>query len=199
MESSPFTVSDYSWLLRCSTPFGINGIITAFVGTAMCIGTGAQRLSASMESSRVSGRCGEDWLGVLNAFRHQWNHHASNIVASSIPGGCSTPFGINGIITRFATGGRGGYVCVLNAFRHQWNHHMVGYGESRKEGLLCSTPFGINGIITQTRLQGRRANRRAQRLSASMESSRSGMVKAERRDFCAQRLSASMESSQKTN
>ncbi len=107
----------------------------------------AQRLTASMECSR------EAWLNtaitpeVLNALRHQWNAHvarpsalpplagAQRLTASmecspdtsfalGLPVGCSTPYGINGMLTCPCCG-RPRSALVLNALRHQWNVHRI--------------------------------------------------------------------------
>ena len=84
-----------------STPFGINGIFTgaSLTGRPHCFG-GAQRLSASMESSqtRVS-ELERSEREVLNAFRHQWNLHFLDGLDEKYRVKCSTPFGINGIFT----------------------------------------------------------------------------------------------------
>ena len=118
---------------------------------------------------------------VLNALRHQWNHHhtrsffeawaatsgaqrlaasmesshlAADVLRLTAP--CSTPCGINGIITPEPGAGPGRALRVLNALRHQWNHHLDGVPGRVWQGV-CSTPCGINGIITvQGWLRGRR-------------------------------------------
>ena len=69
MKNAPFSSS------LCSTPFGINGIITFSMLFFSATTPGAQRLSASMESSRARARACRQGERVLNAFRHQWNHH----------------------------------------------------------------------------------------------------------------------------
>src|SRR6266567_2288281 len=60
---------------------------------------GAQRLAASMESSPNPGMLQKLHEHVLNALRHQWNPHMNNIVSNNGRDGCSTPCGINGILT----------------------------------------------------------------------------------------------------
>src|SRR5438067_2066138 len=87
---------------------------------------GAQRLSASLESSLERG----DWKirhrGVLNAFRHHWNLHSAKPNLKYTKGlrcaqrlsaslESSPPRGLRG---RNGLGSR-----VLNAFRHHWNLH----------------------------------------------------------------------------
>ena len=107
----------------------------------------AQRLAASMESSRIAARivdreiscstpCGingiitRQWALqkhrplVLNALRHQWNHHTHVAFVDGYFCMCSTPCGINGIITR-PPPLRVGKNAYINALRHQWNHHDV--------------------------------------------------------------------------
>ena len=64
---------------------------------------GAQRLSASTEGSPSQPGSGKaPGGGVLNAFRHQRKDHprAGGRIAVAVT--CSTPFGINGRITRFS-------------------------------------------------------------------------------------------------
>ena len=91
----------------CSTPCGINGILTPRIAHAWSVrslvlnalrhqwnphyGThsvaidrfGAQRLAASMESSPSASECPSCSAAVLNALRHQWNPHVSVDVAHS--------------------------------------------------------------------------------------------------------------------
>ena len=202
---------------RCSTPCGINGIITDVAELDFLVDT------------------------VLNALRHQWNHHngpnfvCGHHIVCSTPCGingiitparrryrrvqqlCSTPCGINGIITHHADW-HGDATSVLNALRHQWNHHMVIAAEGACthacstpcgiNGIItnavtrmlaamgeCSTPCGINGIITLKRGGWSPLAMRAQRLAASMESSHGDYGYAGLVCRRAQRLAASMESS----
>ncbi|MDT4952787.1 MAG: hypothetical protein QOJ02_925 [Acidobacteriota bacterium] len=154
----------------CSTPFGIIGIFTASGRMRLRNGLRAQRLSASLESSHVprpSSTIAQPW--------------------------CSTPFGIIGIFTELCeTEGnylKGAqrlsaslessrpYPCptrpgdsVLNAFRHHWNlHNRIVIDEYPL--TMCSTPFGIIGIFTVAVYGYTTCSNRAQRLSASLESS----------------------------
>src|ERR1700754_3110772 len=88
---------------------------------------------------------------VLNAFRHHWNlHHGAEDVR------------IHG-------------QQVLNAFRHHWNLHVSSSASSRR-ATECSTPFGIIGIFTRCWSLPTRATGCAQRLSASLESSRRRII-----------------------
>src|SRR6266571_1796129 len=100
-----------------------------------------------MESSLAYDREQNYGGPVLNALRHQWNPHINAMVntyrsmraqrlAASMesshlgigeehkPVMCSTPCGINGILT---------CLCLLNS----------------PTQLRCSTPCGINGILTR--------------------------------------------------
>ena len=180
MESSPLTERvAMSPVFRCSTPFGINGILTS-------------------DCSRdVTTPC-----MVLNAFRHQWNPHAgrpahraawprAQRLSASMEssravrwrrrcriGMCSTPFGINGILTtatwRTVPPWR---ECStpfgINGILTRWRVRCI-----NARGW-CSTPFGINGILTHMLIAAHDgAQRGAQRLSASMESSRCTTIAA---------------------
>ena len=113
-------------------------------------GISAQRLAASMESSLIKIMASRFMRNaVLNALRHQWNPHTEvcnrGVRAGTVlnalrhqwnphPGDtslpldaakqCSTPCGINGILTLLVQRQHvemGHY--VLNALRHQWNPH----------------------------------------------------------------------------
>ena len=176
----------------CSTPCGINGILARDTICRLMPGIhGAQRLAASMESSLASSAAIEP--SVPGAQRLAASMESSLVRDTQARRReCSTPCGINGILT---ANGRGIPVSgaqrlaasmessparvgttlthrrVLNALRHQWNPHSVGRAPKKD---LC-----------------------AQRLAASMESS------LQNTDSCclpsgAQRLAASMESSQDT-
>jgi hypothetical protein len=131
---------------------------------------GAQRLAASMESSLEC--LPEKTSPIAGAQRLAASMESSlslEIVLNSFIE-CSTPYGINGIITM----------------------HHPDFGGSLER---CSTPCGINGIITSSGLFPVWLHRCAQRLAASMESSHSyGRVRSGH-GTGAQRLAASMESS----
>ncbi len=131
----------------CSTPFGIIGIFTTRTTSASQTGDGAQRLSASLESSRVyevvglvRGAMCSTPFGIIGIFTSDFSFsfHCSS--------SCSTPFGIIGIFTALSF--------ALDANR-----------------VLCSTPFGIIGIFTGRPRPANSRAPRAQRLSASLESS----------------------------
>ena len=112
---------------------------------------GAQRLAASMESSRPGMVAADAALDVLNALRHQWNPHCTALsYADQLRMRCSTPCGINGILT-LTVELRSCRSLVLNALRHQWNPHRA-----------PAMPLD--------------AGTSAQRLAASMESSRCAFI-----------------------
>ena len=202
----------------CSTPFGITAVITSIAtyegystcvlnafrhhcchhtvssGSASAAGSGAQRLSASLLSSRVVFRIRGITLGVvLNAFRHHCCHHSGAVNATAGSGLCSTPFGITAVITicsilhlrtrlsaqrlsaSLLSSLRQAAVLaknlpVLNAFRHHCCHH-VGCVLLADDLLRCSTPFGITAVITSRNAGLPVGEMSAQRLSASLLSS----------------------------
>ena len=219
--------------ITCSTPCGINGIITGITASIMPVMHSAQRLAASMESSQVAQRVGpcascaqrlaasmesslvsaglvQCGLDVLNALRHQWNHHRSRAtrcrthlcaqrLAASMESSrwqrLATWLG-DACAQRLAASMESSHAArlvtcswhhvVLNALRHQWNHHHT------LGGQMPSNALRHQGIIRQC---GAFANG-AQRLAASMESSLVQAGHAHVLSPCAQRLAASMESSQ---
>ena len=162
--------------LKCSTPFGIYGIVTAVRhgDRARKLGS-AQRLSASTELSQPFLRQRALRANVLNAFRHLRNCHLNVRSVFSEP--CE----------------------VLNAFRHLRNCHNVRQVNAKKTSMcstpfgiygivtpprdaevgrlaVCSTPFGIYGIVTLPCASGFCLRRGAQRLSASTELSPSPLA-----------------------
>ena len=89
---------------------------------------GAQRLAASMESSHLAAYVplvdASLPRQVLNALRHQWNHHSTLRTALSR----SRRVVLNALRHQWnhhTDGSETGrqHHCVLNALRHQWNHH----------------------------------------------------------------------------
>ncbi len=182
---------------RCSTPFGIIGIFTisalhllplphvavlnAFRHHWNLHGvwrryvarrrSRAQRLSASLESSpdrQILCHCVDL---VLNAFRHHWNLHRVLRGERGVVRRVLNAFRHHWNLHPDARHRRRGEAHVLNAFRHHWNLH-VGLGAAVGQLLIgCSTPFGIIGIFTGRRPTSTAATSRAQRLSASLESS----------------------------
>ena len=91
-----------SGLIRCSTPYGVNGMFT---------------LEIPVE--------GLDHAQVLNALRRQWNVHRITMELSSENVRCSTPYGVNGMFTPFLRPCTPDFHRVLNALRRQWNVHLV--------------------------------------------------------------------------
>ena len=155
--------------LRCSTPFGIIGILTAT--PRLCLASLCStpfgiigihtRLMATLTRVRV-----------LNAFRHHRNSHTVSDNAEDLPISaqrlsaslefsqdgsltrlsitklCSTPFGIIGILTSMLHEKPLDDHVVLNAFRHHRNSHAYERVKQNRPGNSCSTPFGIIGILT---------------------------------------------------
>ena len=170
MESSPgCQAASHIATQKCSTPCGINGILTELPWTfEPC--PSAQRLAASMESSPLRLRALIGAGTVLNALRHQWNPHRRPRAICSCRTRCSTPCGINGILTQTLVAPGSTSLRVLNALRHQWNPHgrravimhalacaqrlaasmesSHGPPSSMACCVVCSTPCGINGILT---------------------------------------------------
>ena len=130
----------------------------------------AQRLSASSNSSQTEAATDEAGQNVLNAFRHHRIHHPSSHSTTQESSECSTPFGIIEFITS----------------------ELV---ELPNQPLKCSTPFGIIEFITRTSDLFTGSESRAQRLSASSNSSRAVPLAASFDESRAQRLSASSNSS----
>ncbi len=119
----------------------------------------AQRLSASLESSLGSrSRC---FSPTRSAQRLSASLESSLARERQSPerGECSTPFGIIGIFTDCFN-----YILRRNS--------------------ECSTPFGIIGIFTRLPVISSRSILRAQRLSASLESSRGFLIKEPRHNRC---------------
>ncbi len=147
-----FTGGDFAWRTfppECSTPFGIIGIFTFPSLLLSRLTVSAQRLSASLESSRRGnyGRRARR-VEVLNAFRHHWNLHLTqgefNRLAKHVLNAFRHHWNLHPC--HRAEGQSCTY--VLNAFRHHWNLHVIKMDDSTLRGR-CSTPFGIIGIFTQ--------------------------------------------------
>ena len=85
----------------CSTPVGVKGISTDYFSDfGLTRKPGAQRLSASKESPRVTSVRAEPQVCVLNACRRQRNLHDRQVGFDNALGhGCSTPVGVKGIST----------------------------------------------------------------------------------------------------
>ncbi len=138
--------------------------------TRRCRDTGAQRLSASLESSQDSRS------------HFDLSRRGAQRLSASLE---SSPYVYLEPFLKFQ---------VLNAFRHHWNLHGKPHSTS-KIGRKCSTPFGIIGIFTTPIHSAPRCSTCAQRLSASLESSHAVSIFRVANLPGAQRLSASLESS----
>ncbi len=134
-------------IVWCSTPFASTDRSPLPLPPATVLGARAQRLSASTDRSLAAS-------GTLAAGRGQ----------------CSTPFGINGSVTRGS----------LGSFRPR----------------LVLNAFGINGSVTRTTTPGRTPLSGAQRLSASTDRSPPPFSCVSPGLGSAQRLSASTDRSQ---
>ena len=175
MESSHHgTELPCALLSMCSTPCGINGILTQLIVSyeprrCMC----AQRLAASMESSPAGSHATMAASAVLNALRHQWNPHtdmrhraASTLIVLNAlrhqwnPHRArswyrdAAPSVLNALRHQWnphidAAGSTSACSHVLNALRHQWNPHSYASRTQRHGYRRCSTPCGINGILTR--------------------------------------------------
>ena len=112
-------------------------------GTPAC----AQRLSASLRTTPRTARGAAAFPPVLNAFRHHCGQHSGVPIRAGVPDG------------------------VLNAFRHHCGQH----GKSVTSSATlsgCSTPFGITADNTGSPTRRPSATRGAQRLSASLRTTR---------------------------
>ena len=131
-------------MLRCSTPFGIYGIVTTDLCRIAQLWSSAQRLSASTELSPGSVGFEESLLKVLNAFRHLRNCH-----------------GLSGELAKAVS-------LVLNAFRHLRNCHRHGHNRPAMVPVVLNAFRHLRNC--HNRCPGRfRTHRCAQRLSASTE------------------------------
>ena len=132
---------------------------------------------------------------MLNAFRHLRIHHTDSLGAGGNPLPVLNAFRHLRIHHFFRLARLARCIFVLNAFRHLRIHHCLEQVQSHNI-LRCSTPFGIFEFITWQSQYDHAQNRRAQRLSASSNSSPSEVYfEAWSLDISAQRLSASSNSS----
>ena len=126
----------------CSTPFGVEGSITGRI-----VGNTRRALVLNAFRRRRFHHCPAGLrrrsLLVLNAFRRRRFHHRRSASTRSLGHECSTPFGVEGSITRHAA-------TVVHPYR-----------------CMCSTPFGVEGSITPRCSTFPRRTMSAQRLSAS--------------------------------
>ncbi len=110
---------------ECSTPFGVNAVITK-QAKARCVDlircSTPFGVNAVITASSLRIRPSRF---VLNAFRRQCGHHSVNRANAGTwrMSSCSTPFGVNAVITRNGESRRGRWFPVLNAFRRQCGHH----------------------------------------------------------------------------
>ena len=131
----------------CSTPFGITGFGTCEGHVRLPCVACAQRLSASLDSAPMS------WLRlhpiehVLNAFRHHWIRH------------------------RHPSSHHRCHGYVLNAFRHHWIRHIEHRDEDEDVARVLNA-FRHHWIRHKAVKPPARRGRRAQRLSASLDSAR---------------------------
>ena len=133
--------------LMCSTPFGITAFDTTGLAARRSSRLRAQRLSASLRSTRqvpVGGlivlRCSTPFgITAFDTYKGKMFRQDSKL--------CSTPFGI----TAFDTNHRRPEQLrprVLNAFRHHCVRHTA-TSSATGTGTLCSTPFGITAFDTR--------------------------------------------------
>ncbi len=130
---------------RCSTPFGIIGILTHSERVLWPQDACAQRLSASSEFSRRKLSSHANEFDVLNAFRHHRNSHVLGQNTERVA------------------------LFVLNAFRHHRNSHGLAHKGRQSfidgaQRLSASSEFSrARGQLAHIKFE------RAQRLSASSE------------------------------
>ncbi len=132
---------------QCSTPFGITELDTATSGAASSPARGAQRLSASLNSTRTVIARGDFVDRCSTPFGITELDTQPPPVARLRLDVCSTPFGITELDT----------ACAAGALPRR--------GE-------CSTPFGITELDTTEPTPHRLPPSGAQRLSASLNSTR---------------------------
>ncbi len=134
-------------LLLCSTPFGIMGFFTSINCWAAAARSGAQRLSASWDSSLWSSGLRLSREGCAQRLSASWDSSRAVLSAGGSGGGSAQ---------RLSASWDSSPAAVV---RHVW-----------RQG--CSTPFGIMGFFTGQRQKNIRLYLGAQRLSASWDSSR---------------------------
>ena len=209
--------------LACSTPFGVTVFFTPKKPALKILAGSAQRLSASLSSSRgprrtsATARTGAQRLSAsLSSSRVEAGHYVAHERLCSTPfgvtvffthrphadiahtGRCSTPFGVTVFFTARVADWRPATLCG------------------------CSTPFGVTVFFTRTGraaapprrvlnafrrhcllhmtpMLSAPAPQGAQRLSASLSSSRPSPARTSARVGCAQRLSASLSSSRRAS
>ena len=185
------------WRLRdigssqCSTPCGINEVVTCPSRIGGCRDRRAQRLAASTKLSQRQRAGSVQKRGVLNALRHQRSCHLTRAgPAPARLSGCSTPCGINEVVTAGQMGRRS-VLPVLNALRHQRSCHRP--GPPRATQGRCAQRLAASTKLSHQIFSSRDsfAPRCAQRLAASTKLSRKSIRSTHRRGSSAQRLAAS--------
>ena len=132
----------------CSTPCGINGILTGGACAKQGINNGCSTPCGINGILTPLGAIREPAVVVLNALRHQWNPHVwqktegasrggaqrlaasmeSSPVAPSITSysQCAQRLAASMESSRYPPKAEGSALMVLNALRHQWNPHSMG-------------------------------------------------------------------------
>ena len=134
---------------ECSTPFGVTVFFTPARSRSppRCRRSGAQRLSASLSSSRARRPGPLRATHVLNAFRRHCLLHVSTAAQSMPRSQCSTPFGVTVFFTLKAVVGNIPMSSVLNAFRRHCLLHRAA-ADLHAADRRCSTPFGVTVFFT---------------------------------------------------
>ncbi len=157
----------------CSTPFGIIGIFTCRASSCKSTPSCAQRLSASLESShlrreRLRSRllCSTPF-GIIGIFTAglPWSKLPSRGSAQRLSASLESSPGL----LKFPAWRRNE---VLNAFRHHWNLHYLG---ATRAGLKLNVLNAFRhhwNLHVHRWFASRGVQPSAQRLSASLESSR---------------------------
>ncbi len=171
----------------CSTPFGIIGIFTSISTLAPVAIEGAQRLSASLESS-----LGLSYMAIpvaLGAQRLSASLESSRTFpqkSGSAFKTCSTPFGIIGIFTPLTPWGvltnrsAQRLSASLESSLRQCEYHQHNAHRHRAQRLSAS----LESSPADDRDRTPPGCRGAQRLSASLESSRGLRIGNRRPDEC---------------
>ncbi len=177
----------------CSTPFGITAVNTRGGASYHGPNSRAQRLSASLRSTRRGPRTCSTFRRVLNAFRHHCGQHSTCEASMPRLSMCSTPFGITAVNTRRRRSGRRQTGCAqrlsasLRSTRPgprpstpvprgaqrlsaSLRSTLGTWGYIAAAAIPCSTPFGITAVNTSGVCGGKVAHFCAQRLSASLRS-----------------------------
>ncbi len=154
---------------ECSTPFGITAVNTWPTYEAPDRAGVLNAFRHHCGQHPPTGQRMTCYKCVLNAFRHHCGQHLNQGLAAPSEVGCSTPFGITAVNTTTST-------YLPNTRR------------------ACSTPFGITAVNTSVRGRPFTRPSSAQRLSASLRSTRGGKVAHFSSPNGAQRLSASLRS-----